>query len=146
MLMQRAIRYSDAVCLRPRDPARSRPGASRLLVRPRRAHPECLHHKQIKFRSPAEFDAAVREDFAADHDAAAAGTLTAWKGAPYSALALVMELDRCRATSLFDARAFAGDPLALAATNRALERGFDQKGAASVALVLLSAARAQRDT
>ena len=91
-------------------------------------HPECLHHKQIWFRSTPEFDAAVRENFAADHDAAAAGALTAWEEAPLSALALVMLLDQVpRNIFRSTPRAFAGDPLALAATNRALERGFDQK-------------------
>ena len=30
-------------------------------------HAERLHHKQIWFRSTPEFDAAVRENFAADH-------------------------------------------------------------------------------
>jgi uncharacterized protein (DUF924 family) len=91
-------------------------------------HPECLHHKQIWFRSTPEFDAAVRESFAADHDAAAAGALAAWEEAPLSALAFVMLLDQVpRNIFRSTPRAFSGDPLALAATNRALKRGFDQK-------------------
>jgi uncharacterized protein (DUF924 family) len=89
--------------------------------------PERLHHRQIWFRSTPEFDAAVRVRFAADHEAAVAGRLAGWEARPESALALAMLLDQVprnifRSTS----RAFASDPLALAAANRALARGFDQ--------------------
>ena len=90
-------------------------------------HPERYHHKQIWFRATPEFDAAVRDGFAADHEAAVAGVLAHWGDAPETALAHVMLLDQVprnifRSTS----RAFASDHLALAATNRALNRGFDQ--------------------
>src|ERR1700728_2138180 len=90
-------------------------------------HPERLHHKQIWFRSTPAFDAAVRENFAADHEAAAAGALSSWEEAPLSALALVMLLDQVprnifRSTS----RAFASDRLALATTQRCMKRGYDQ--------------------
>jgi len=89
--------------------------------------PECFHHKQIWFRSTEEFDAAVRERFAADHEQAAAGAFAAWEDAPLSALAHVMLLDQVpRNIFRSTPRAFATDPLALAATSRALERGFDQ--------------------
>lgn len=89
-------------------------------------HPERFHHKQIWFRSTPEFDETVRVNHAADHERAAAGAYAAWHDAPLSALALVMLLDQVprnifRSTS----RAFASDHLALAATNRALARGFD---------------------
>src|ERR1700723_1088967 len=90
-------------------------------------HPECLHHKQIWFRSTPAFDAGVRENFAADHEAAAAGALTAWEEAPLAALALVMLLDQVpRNIFRSTPRAFASDRLALATTRRAMERGFDQ--------------------
>ena len=90
-------------------------------------HPECFHHKQIWFRSTPEFDAAVCADFTTDHEAAVSGTLTAWEDTPLSALAHVMLLDQVpRNIFRSTPRAFASDPLALAATNRALERGFDQ--------------------
>ena len=90
-------------------------------------HPERLHHKQIWFRSTPEFDAAVRENFASDHDTAVAGAVAAWESAPLSALALVMLLDQVpRNIFRSTPRAFASDSLALAATNRALERRFDQ--------------------
>ena len=86
-----------------------------------------LHHKQIWFRSTPEFDAAVRAAFAADHEQAAAGGFTDWEAAPLSALARVMLLDQVpRNIFRSTKRAFASDALALASTNRALARGFDQ--------------------
>jgi uncharacterized protein (DUF924 family) len=89
--------------------------------------PERFHHKQIWFRSTPEFDASVRAGFAADHEEAAAGALDDWQAEPLSALALVMLLDQVpRNIFRSTPRAFASDHLALAATNRALERGFDQ--------------------
>jgi uncharacterized protein (DUF924 family) len=90
-------------------------------------NPERFHHKQIWFRSTPEFDAAVRETFAADHDAAVARTFATWDDAPLSALALVMLLDQVpRNIFRSTPRAFASDHLALATTTRAMERGFDQ--------------------
>jgi uncharacterized protein (DUF924 family) len=90
--------------------------------------PERLHHRQIWFRSTPEFDAAVRERFAADHDAAVAGRYAEWEETPESALALVMLLDQVpRNIFRSTPRAFSGDALALATTNRALARGFDQQ-------------------
>jgi uncharacterized protein (DUF924 family) len=86
-----------------------------------------FHHRQIWFRGTAEFDAGVRAAFAADHDAAFAGAFAAWEGEPLSALARVMLLDQVpRNIFRSTPRAFASDALALATTNRALERGFDQ--------------------
>ena len=90
-------------------------------------HPERLLHKQIWFRSTREFDAAVQENFAADHEQAVAGVLGGWEDAPLSALAHVMLLDQVpRNIFRSTPRAFASDHLALAATNRAMARGFDQ--------------------
>jgi len=91
-------------------------------------HPERLHHRQIWFRSTAEFDAAVRHGFAADHEMAVAGALQDWEAGAESALALVMLLDQVpRNIFRSTKRAFASDPQALAATRRALARGFDQQ-------------------
>ncbi|HXP04624.1 MAG TPA: DUF924 family protein [Stellaceae bacterium] len=91
-------------------------------------HPERLHHKQIWFRSTPEFDAAVRENFAADHDAAVVGRFSDWETEPLSALALVMLLDQVpRNVFRSTPRAFASDALALATTNRAMDRGFDRR-------------------
>lgn len=90
-------------------------------------HPECFHHKQVWFRSTPEYDAAVRSRFAADHELAVAGAYASWEEAPLSALALVMLLDQVpRNVFRSTPRAFASDHMALATTNRALERGFDQ--------------------
>jgi uncharacterized protein (DUF924 family) len=89
---------------------------------------ERYHHKQIWFRSTPEFDAAVRQDFAADHDNAITGAYADWEGAPLSCLALVMLLDQVpRNIFRSTPRAFASDPQALAATNRAMARGFDRE-------------------
>jgi uncharacterized protein (DUF924 family) len=89
--------------------------------------PARRHHRQIWFRSTPEFDAAVRAGFAHDHELAVAGALADWEDAPLSALALVMLLDQVpRNIFRSTPRAFAGDALALATANRALERGFDQ--------------------
>jgi uncharacterized protein (DUF924 family) len=90
-------------------------------------NPERFHHKQIWFRAPPDFDAVVRANFAADHETAVAGRCTDWETQPLSCLALVMLLDQVpRNIFRSTPRAFASDPLALATTNRALERGFDQ--------------------
>ena len=90
-------------------------------------HPERHHHKQIWFGGGSpEFDVAVRENFAADHEVAAAGALAPWEEWPESALALVMLLDQVpRNIFRSTPRAFATDRLALSTTERALARGFD---------------------
>ncbi len=88
--------------------------------------PERLCHRQIWFRSTPAFDEAVRRGFARDHQMAVAGALAHWEAAAESALALVMLLDQVpRNIFRSTPRAFASDHLALAATNRALARGFD---------------------
>ncbi|HYM73078.1 MAG TPA: DUF924 family protein [Stellaceae bacterium] len=87
--------------------------------------PQRHHHRQIWFRSTFEFDRAVRERFAADHDAAVAGALTDWQAEPLTALALVMLLDQVpRNIFRSTPRAFASDAQALATTLQALDRGF----------------------
>lgn len=89
-------------------------------------HPDRLRHRQIWFRSTPEFDAAVRAEFAADHEAAIAGALADWENGAECALALVMLLDQVpRNIFRSTPRAFASDAQALATTRRALERGFD---------------------
>jgi uncharacterized protein (DUF924 family) len=88
--------------------------------------PERLHHRQIWFRSTPEFDAAVRQGFAPDHDQAVAGRLQDWQESPESALALVMLLDQVpRNIFRSTPRAFASDTQALATTQRALANCFD---------------------
>jgi len=89
--------------------------------------PQRYHHRQIWFRGTPEFDASVHTGFAADHEQAASGAYAEWETEPLSALALVMLLDQVpRNIFRSTPRAFATDPLALAATNQAMTRGFDQ--------------------
>jgi uncharacterized protein (DUF924 family) len=90
--------------------------------------PQRYHHRQIWFGGGSpEFDAAVRAGFAADHDQAVAGAFADWEAEPLSALANIMLLDQVP-RNIFRSmpRAFASDPLALAAADRAMDRGFDQ--------------------
>jgi uncharacterized protein (DUF924 family) len=90
--------------------------------------PQRYHHRQIWFGGGSpDFDAAVRERVAADHEAAVAGAFADWEAEPLPALALVMLLDQVpRNIFRSTPRAFASDRLALAAANRAMDRGFDQ--------------------
>src|SRR6266446_2798333 len=84
-------------------------------------------HREIWFRSNAEFDAALRQEFLADYEAAAAGALLSWEALPDGALALLLLLDQVpRNIFRGTPRAYASDAAACAAADRALERGFDQ--------------------
>ncbi len=80
------------------------------------------------FVKDAAFDEAIRSRFGDVREAALAGRLEAWRDEPQSMLALVVVLDQF-SRNLFrnDARAFAGDPQALACANLALERGDDEQ-------------------
>jgi uncharacterized protein (DUF924 family) len=83
--------------------------------------------RQIWFKSTEEFDSAVRDNFLADHAAAAAGGLRDWEDAALSALARILLLDRVpRNVFRGSPRAYASDALARAAAERALARGFDR--------------------
>jgi uncharacterized protein (DUF924 family) len=90
--------------------------------------PARLQPRQIWFRSTPEFDAALRDGFLADLEAAAEGGLAAWEGSAEGALALVLLLDQVP-RNLFRGtpRAYMTDAAARAAADRALERGFDQQ-------------------
>jgi uncharacterized protein (DUF924 family) len=84
-------------------------------------------HREIWFKSTDEFDAALRREFLADYEAAAAGTLQSWEASPEGALALLLLLDQMpRNIFRGTPRAYATDATACAAADRALERGFDQ--------------------
>jgi uncharacterized protein (DUF924 family) len=84
-------------------------------------------HREIWFKSTDEFDAALRREFLADYEAAAAGTLQSWEASPEGALALLLLLDQVpRNIFRGTPRAYATDATACAAADRALERGFDQ--------------------
>ncbi|MEO1198519.1 MAG: DUF924 family protein [Pseudomonadota bacterium] len=73
------------------------------------------------------FDADCRHRFLASHEAAAAGSYDDWRGAPHSALALILLLDQMP-RNLFreDARAFATDAKALQVAQEAVAHGFDK--------------------
>src|SRR5437763_1313528 len=51
--------------------------------------PERESHRDLWFKSTAEYDARLRDLFLADYELAIAGTLEAWEAAPQGALALV---------------------------------------------------------
>ncbi len=79
------------------------------------------------FTKDAAFDEAIRAQFLATYEAAAARTL-AWDDAAEGALALLIVLDQFpRNIFRGSARAFAADPLAREVATRAIARGFDQK-------------------
>ena len=84
-------------------------------------------HREIWFRSNVEFDAALRREFLADYEAAAAGMLLSWEAEAEGALALVLLLDQVpRNIFRGTPRAYTTDAAACATADRALERGFDQ--------------------
>jgi uncharacterized protein (DUF924 family)/GNAT superfamily N-acetyltransferase len=89
--------------------------------------PDRDRHRPIWFKSTDEFDAALRRDFLADYEAAAGGSLSSWEASAHGALALLLLLDQVPRNIFRDMpRAYATDPAARAAANRAIERGFDQ--------------------
>lgn len=74
----------------------------------------------------AGFDALVRDRFAALHEAAAKGGLAAWEKSAEGALALILTLDQFpRNMYRGTPRAFATDPQARAAADRAIAAGHD---------------------
>jgi uncharacterized protein (DUF924 family) len=84
-------------------------------------------HRAIWFRGNAEFDAALRREFLADYEAAAADGLQSWEALPEGALAAVLLLDQVpRNIFRKSPRAYATDAAARATADRALELGFDQ--------------------
>jgi uncharacterized protein (DUF924 family) len=84
-------------------------------------------HREIWFRSNAEFDAALGREFLADYEAGAAGALLSWEAEAEGALALVLLLDQVPRNIFRDTpRAYVTDAAARATAVRALEGGFDQ--------------------
>jgi uncharacterized protein (DUF924 family) len=85
-------------------------------------------HREIWFRATDEFDAALRREFLADYEAAAAGSLVSWETSPEGALALLLLLDQVpRNIFRGTPRAYVTDAAACVTADRALERGFDQQ-------------------
>ena len=73
------------------------------------------------------FDRAIRDNFLATYEAAAAGRLSPWENAPESALALVIVLDQFpRNMFRLSPRAFAADRLARDIADAAIGQGFDK--------------------
>jgi uncharacterized protein (DUF924 family) len=90
--------------------------------------PNREHYREIWFKATGEFDAALRREFLADYEEGAAGALQSWETSAEGALALVLLLDQVpRNIFRSTPRAYATDPAARAAADRALERGFDQR-------------------
>jgi uncharacterized protein (DUF924 family) len=84
-------------------------------------------HREIWFKTTAEFDAALRDAFLADLEAGAVGELRSWEALPEGALALVLLLDQIpRNIFRGTPRAYATDAAACSVADRALERGFDK--------------------
>lgn len=78
------------------------------------------------FRRDSAFDAICAKRFGAPHKAAANGDLDAWSAKPRTALARILILDQFSRNIYRDkAKAFAFDPLALAAARDAVARRFD---------------------
>lgn len=80
------------------------------------------------FRKDPAFDALIAQRFGARVEAALRGELREWHGSPDGALARIVLLDQFT-RNIFRAtpRAFAGDPLALAAARDMVARGDDQR-------------------
>jgi uncharacterized protein (DUF924 family) len=80
------------------------------------------------FTKDTAFDTEIRARFLPTYEAAAAAGLAHWEAAPEGALALLVLLDQFpRNMFRGSARTFAADPVARAAADRALRRGFDQR-------------------
>jgi len=89
------------------------------------------------FKKDAAFDAEIAARFSALWREAVAGRLAAWEDTPEAALALIVVLDQLpRNMFRGKADAFATDALARAVAERAIERGFDQRIAASERIFL----------
>ncbi|MED5618680.1 DUF924 family protein [Ideonella sp. BN130291] len=80
------------------------------------------------FRKDAAFDREISDRFGALIERALAGELTDWAWQPGPALARILLLDQFTRNAFRDsARAFAGDPLALAAARQMVALGQDQQ-------------------
>lgn len=79
------------------------------------------------FKKDAAFDGELRARFGEAHHAAARGEYADWEASPGGALALIVLLDQIpRNIYRGSAHAFAADPLAQAAADRAVNAGHDR--------------------
>jgi uncharacterized protein (DUF924 family) len=83
--------------------------------------------RQEWFAKNPDFDQAIRDRFLPLYEQAAAGQLADWQETAHGTLALILVLDQFP-RNLFrgDPRSFATDAQALALTQQAISRGFDQ--------------------
>lgn len=89
--------------------------------------PEYGTERSQWFTKNPDFDDQMRSLFLPHYNLAASGKLESWQAQPASCLALIILLDQFPRNAFRDTpQAFATDPLALAATNFALDRQFDQ--------------------
>jgi uncharacterized protein (DUF924 family) len=80
------------------------------------------------FRKDPAFDATIRQRFGPTIEQALAGTLTGWDFNAPAMLAQVIVLDQFTRNAFRDtARAFAGDPRALALARDLVDRGWDHE-------------------
>jgi uncharacterized protein (DUF924 family) len=90
------------------------------------------------WRADPALDEAIRERFAATHDAAVAGGLAPWRGTPEGRLAEILVLDQfSRHLGRGTPKAFAADPLALTLAEEAVALGIDSALPAAQAAFLL---------
>jgi len=97
-------------------------------------------------RGSEDFDAALRRDFLADYEAAAAGELASWEGLPEGNLALVLLLDQIpRNIYRGSPRAYATDAAARGRRRPGTRTRLRPAGPAGVAAVFLYAVSSQRE-
>jgi uncharacterized protein (DUF924 family) len=88
-------------------------------------HPDHGKPRDIWWEAPPEFDAEIRERFAAALDRAVADGLDHWQRSPDGALALILLTDQfSRNMHRRSARAFVGDSKARATARLAVTRGY----------------------
>src|SRR3546814_20287840 len=81
--------------------------------------------RDVWFERDGAFDAAIRAGFLDAFEAAAAGTLTGWRDAPESCLALILLVDQFPRTMFRGTpRAFATDPCELDTARHGLDAGY----------------------
>jgi uncharacterized protein (DUF924 family) len=86
--------------------------------------PEHGKPRDVWFKKSDAFDAAVRERFLPLYETAASDGLSTWEATPQSLLALIIALDQFPRNMFRDnARAYATDAAALAASERMVARG-----------------------
>ncbi|KZD06412.1 DUF924 family protein [Oceanibaculum pacificum] len=90
--------------------------------------PEYGENRKVWFEKSDAFDAEIRARFGGAVERAIEGGFAEWQDTPLACLALIVLLDQFpRNLYRGQAKAFAGDPRALALAAQAVERGFDKQ-------------------